>query len=134
MKALIRLGVVRPIRPIECVVDTGAPFCVFPQKFWKDYASQIVWLKHEDDELLPSWLSVVSGLGGGAIRSAPGLIHLELVGFDGTSLAPQLVLASFASDGGRLKDPILGLGGMTFAGRRLEMINEAGNAWIEAID
>ena len=131
LRAIFRLGTVRPSAIHECLVDTGAYLTILPQEVWAPYRTEIRWLRHVQGQPLPAWLTQVRGMtGGDGIRCAPGMIEMELVGLDGNNLPRRSVLALFAYDNGALKQSVLGLGGYVYAGRRLEIEYDDRRAWI----
>lgn len=56
-------------------------------------------------------------------------LSAEIVGDENRAIAPSHIVSLFASDGGLLKQVVLGLGGGAFAGKRLEFDYDSQTAW-----
>lgn len=126
---ILRLGTDRPSKTRSCIVDTGSFLSIFPEEVWRSHESQIEWLG--TTRPLPAWLSRITGLGGGEIGCEPGVVDIELVGLDGESLPLTRIVGLFATDGGRLRDVILGLDGYTYRGRALTIRYDQREVWIQ---
>jgi|ERR1051326_855294 hypothetical protein len=128
IRALLRIGKLGVTQ--DCIVDTGAPITIFPEKEWRRFASEIVWLTTPQGVTLPRWLTVVCGMTGGSFMCRPGAIEVQIIDLDGRSLLPSTLVCLFTSDAGRLKNIILGLDGGTLSGRRCEIQYDARLAWL----
>jgi hypothetical protein len=106
----------------ESVVDTGSPLTIFPQKVWRQFEKEIRWLTKWNDPSVPKWCRQFSGVAGGTTGCRLGLVQVEIFDLMGGRIGPTEIVAMFASDRGRMRDIVLGLGGGIFAKRRLEMI------------
>ncbi len=112
----------------QIIVDTGAPLTVLPQAVWKKHSGAIEWLSCEEPETPPGFLSV-NGIGGGSIPCQIGVVDMALVGKDGKILRRRVV-AKCTQDEGTMRAPLLGLGGRTFDGSKLELRYVDKAVWI----
>jgi hypothetical protein len=130
LKALLRIG--NGTLPVlqDCIIDTGAPFSVFPEKEWKRFATDITWLTADDNSPLPPWLTSVRGMTGGSVRCRPGVIDVQIIDLSCNAVQPLSIVALFAFDGGQLKNILLGLDGGALARHRFELIYKTRRAWL----
>lgn len=114
----------------RALIDTGAPLTVIPETVWKPHANVIEWVGCPPGGEPPAWLRSVNGLGGGLFRCDLALVQISFFDDDLRCLSPRPIYAKCAHDGGALPVTLIGLGGLAFENRRLEIEYSAGQAWL----
>ncbi len=118
----------------RALIDTGAPLTVFPETVWKSHADVIEWVGCPLGEEPPAWLRSVNGLGGGLFQCDLALVQVSFFDDDLRCLGPRAIYAKCAYDAGALPVTLIGLGGLAFENRRLEIEYSAGQAWLSEAD
>ena len=122
------------IRIRECLVDTGAPLSIFPERIWRDFEENIVWLTLRDNAAV-AWLDNVQGLTGGSMPARLGTIEIKWIDCNGSQSRPTKIIAKFASDpetlDSRLPRILIGLGGNVWDRRRLTVNHDSAEAYID---
>jgi hypothetical protein len=118
---------------LECFVDTGAYLTVFPQNIWKEFEASIHWLTAQEESELPQWCKQFRGAVGGSNSCRLGRIAVEFCDCEHPPhiIGPVDIFALFASDGGKMKRTLVGLGGGVYHKRRLLLAYDLGRTWIK---
>ena len=114
----------------RALIDTGAPLTVIPETVWKSHADTIEWVGCPPGDEPPAWLRSVNGLGGGLFRCDLALVQVSFFDDELRCLSPRSIYAKCAHDAGALPVTLIGLGGLAFENRRLEIDYSAGQAWL----
>jgi len=135
IKALLAIGPAGQVKQ-DCIVDTGAPLSLFPQREWERFENEITWLyKPGDRGDLPDWLAKVTGLGAQSVACRIGKIRIQILEMrltlPPTSSPPVEIIAKFPEDNGAYKQILLGLGGGAFEKWRFILDYPNSRAWFE---
>lgn len=124
MRLITYANLLRSLRPSpisgqvaisKCIVDTGAPLSIIPERIWRLFIPGLVTPLAFDPSMPPGYRSVT--IGGGTFPYSLGEISLRLQDLQGTIMDVKLI-AKLTIDGGRYPLPLtLGLRGGFFEGR-----------------
>ena len=112
------------------LIDTGAPLTVLPEAVWKPHEGELHRVSAPPGRVLPQWLQVVAGLGGGLFFCQPAVVPILFFDPELRILKPRRILVKCAHDGGGLKEPLIGLGGNMLESCRLEVEFEANSVGV----
>ncbi len=116
------------------IIDTGAPFTVFPEDVWRPVESEIEWVKAPEGRELPEWLRSVSGLSGGRFSCRIGIIDVAFFDSAMRILRPRKIVVKCVQDASTVRTPLIGLGGSVLEGTRLTVEYSTAESWLQEVD
>lgn len=135
LKAMLAIGNSGQIKQ-DCIVDTGAPLTIFPQRQWERFENDVTWLYIPGSHTgLPDWLTKVTGLGAQPLDCRIGKVKIQVIEWPCSTppvTSPQIeITAKFPEDNGAYSNILFGIGGAAFENWKLVVDYANSQSWLE---